>query len=902
MFPIKKTGIWFVSLLCLLVTILTPAALYAEHPVGQVRIGVLAKRGYEKALEKWGPTAQYLTKEIPSQYFTIVPLDFEEIETSVIKAEVDFLVTNSAYYVLLEENHGLSRIATLRNRWNGQGYQIFGGVIITRSDNDTINNIFDLKGKIFMAVDPHSFGGWLMARFEFHKNGIDTDKKFKALLFGTTHDKVVFAVRNKTVDAGTVRTDTLERMAAEGMIDLKDIKIIQPKPTSNSFPFLRSTELYPEWPFAKLSHTPNELAEQVTIALLNMPAQSPAATAAGIAGWTIPLDYRPVHHLMRELKIGPYKYRDKITLIDMAREYLGWIIAAVLLLIFMTGISLYVSILNKKLKTARLKVEKANDELEDKVKNRTKELLESERKYKIVADNTYNWEFWLNPEREFVYCSPSCIQITGYDSNAFINNPELLLSLVHPDDIALSNKHREDEKAYQKTERIEFRIIDASGNEHWVEHVCKPIFIQGEYLGCRASNRDITSNKLMDNKLKLQLEFEKLCSELSGEFVNLPLDGINSAIEKCLLKVVQFVNVDWGGIIQIKENQLVVTHSVGVSEASLLKNIEIDDVLPWISGRIKAGETLIFKRLPDDLPKEAFIDTNFIIQERLLSNIMTPLNPDGQLIGSIAFSSFSRYIDWSTEIGGRLRLVGEILGHAILRQKNAEKNRKLQEQLWQTQKMEAIGILAGGIAHDFNNILSSIFGFTELSQIGLKKGEDIKAFLERIMDVGMRARELVQHLLTFSRRAEVTRAPVDLLPMVKESLKFIRATLPSTIEIRQDIQDVRQTVMADQIQIHQILMNLFTNAGHAMREKGGILNVGFEEYSLETDVDQFKGLKKGRYIKISVCDTGYGIPKNILNKIFDPFFTTKKRGEGTGMGLFYRSWNRTRHGRRYFCL
>ena len=878
---------YFVSLLCLFL-LLASSTLLADSSLEQVKIGVLAKRGSERAMEKWGLTAQYLTKEIPGSHFVIVPLDFEGVHTCVINGEIDFLITNSGYYVLLEENHGLSRIATMRNRWHHNGYQIFGSVIFTQADNHSINEFKDLKNKIFMAVDPKSFGGWLMARFAFHKAGIKPETYFKTLDFAGTHDKVVFAVRDKIVNAGTVRTDTLERMAAEGKINLQDFKILEPKPKNNTFPFFRSTDLYPEWPFAKLSHTSNELAEQVTIVLLNMPSQSPAAIASRITGWTVPLDYRPVDKLMKELEIGRYQDLKKITLIDIIRQYWKWIIISLLLISAIISASLYVIILNKNLRVTRSELEKTNDKLESKVTKRTAELMKSERKYRIVADNTYDWELWKNPKGEFVYCSPSCKTITGYDQSSFIQNPELMLSIVHPDDSQMLKTHQKLEKAQKTTQKIEFRIVDASGNQRWIEHICKPIFDQDEYLGWRASNRDITSKKITELRLREQLEFERLLSELSAEFVNLPVDKLDSEIEKWLLRLVKFFKIDRAALVLIQEDndRLITTHSAGVGGKPLLKPIEIDQELPWLSEQIKNGAALAFNNLPNDLPKEAAADRPFIVRKGLLSNFITPLKAEGILIGSIALSSFSKNVNWSKELVARLRLAGEVFANAIIRQMNAEKNKSLQEQLRQTQKMEAIGTLAGGIAHDFNNILFSIFGFTELAQIGLEKGKDVKAHLEKVIGAGLRAKDLVDHLLTFSRKTMITREPMLLLPLIKESVKFIRASLPTTIKIKKNIKSVSSRVKADPTQIHQVLMNLFTNAGHAMKKHGGILTVGFEECTVESaDQALFKGIKKGVYNKISVSDTGYGMSKEIKDKIFDPFFTTKKTGEGTGMGL-----------------
>ena len=210
----------------------------------------------------------------------------------------------------------------------------------------------------------------------------------------------------------------------------------------------------------------------------------------------------------------------------------------------------------------------------------------------------------------------------------------------------------------------------------------------------------------------------------------------------------------------------------------------------------------------------------------------------------------------------------------------------LQAQLRQSQKMEAIGTLAGGIAHDFNNILGAIMGYTELALMELSDGEPLRDHLEQVRNASRRAKDLVAHILAFSRQSELTKKPLDVSPIIKEALKMLRASLPTTIEIRQNIASGLGRIMADPTQIHQVLMNLSTNAAHAMGERGGILEVGLSRVFLQ---DEFilKGyhLSHGEYLCLSVRDTGLGMEEVVLNRIFDPFFTTKKRGVGTGMGL-----------------
>jgi len=222
----------------------------------------------------------------------------------------------------------------------------------------------------------------------------------------------------------------------------------------------------------------------------------------------------------------------------------------------------------------------------------------------------------------------------------------------------------------------------------------------------------------------------------------------------------------------------------------------------------------------------------------------------------------------------------------ISERKRAEREKlRLENQLQQAQKMEAIGTLAGGIAHDFNNILAAVIGYAELAMIDAENDTELYSRLQEILQAGKRAKDLVKQILAFSRQAEHERKPVQVKAIGDEVLKLLRASLPTTIEIHQDFQS-DSLIMADPTQIHQILLNLCTNAGHAMREKGGILEVKLEDVELDAEfVDDRLDLKPGKYLELTVSDSGSGIPKQILDRIFDPFFTTKEKGEGTGMGL-----------------
>jgi PAS domain S-box-containing protein len=359
----------------------------------------------------------------------------------------------------------------------------------------------------------------------------------------------------------------------------------------------------------------------------------------------------------------------------------------------------------------QLKLEIVERRLAEKV------LRESKERYRMVADFTYDWEYWLSPDQDLLYCSPACERITGYRAEEFEKDPDLLLAITHPDDRHRIGRYIDDTTSPDhESDEMEFRIVTRSGEVRWIAHVCRRVHSrEGASMGRRASNRDITKRKRAE---------------------------------------------------QEKE--------------------------------------------------------------------------------------------------------------------------ELEMQLRQAQKMEAIATLAGGIAHDFNNILAIIMGNAEITKLKLTEDSPAKKDIDIVLKAAHRGRDLVNQIVTFSRMIEQKPKPLQIIPLIKQVMKLFRAILPSSVEIRQEIELALgdDLILADSTQIHQLVMNLVTNAAHAMREQGGMLTVTLSCVDFDSgDTGKAEKHSPGKFLKLTVEDTGHGMDRATIERIFDPYFTTKSPGEGTGLGL-----------------
>lgn len=458
-------------------------------------------------------------------------------------------------------------------------------------------------------------------------------------------------------------------------------------------------------------------------------------------------------------------------------------------------------------------------------------LRQSEERYRIVADFNYDWEYWVGPTGELHYVSPSCKRITGYRVDEFMHNPELLSLIVHKEDRAAVEKHlQSDYNDRIEVDTIDFRIVTQSNEIKWINHYCRSVYSEdGNYLGRRASNRDITERKEIEDEVRLHHE----------RFLTV-LDSIDAAIYVADLETYEVLFMN---------KHMIETYGQDMTGSICWKAIRrLSGPCDWC-GR-------------DNFDKEGDSEPGV--------HVWQEQNP----FTKRWYVNHDRVIKWTDGRMARLQIATDITDL-----------KKMEAELRQAHKMEAIGTLAGGIAHDFNNILSSIIGFTELALDDVHKGTLLEDNLQQVYTAGKRAKDLVKQILAFARQSDEQVKPIQVSIIAKEALKLIRSSIPATIQIQQRIQS-DSLIMGTPSQVHQLVMNLCTNAAHAMDKDGGLLSVGLTDVHLSDRDSKAHGyLDPGDYLKLSVSDTGTGIPTEILDSIFEPFFTTKGPGEGTGMGL-----------------
>ncbi len=490
-------------------------------------------------------------------------------------------------------------------------------------------------------------------------------------------------------------------------------------------------------------------------------------------------------------------------------------------------------------KTAEL--QRTNRRLEQEIAERKRaelELREREKQYRLVADQVSDniWILRLS-DLKMEYSSPSVEKILGYRPEEMLNLPTE--RLLPPESRELISRIIEEEVLNEgesglepdRARVFELEQIRKDGQRAWTEITAS--FLRDEegkpdrVLGV---TRDVTERKRAEEALRASEEKYRLVVENTIDGVFIAQDG-----------VMKFANP-------------VVSAITGYGPEEL--------------ARVPFSQIMH----PEDRERAMDVHRKRLAGEELAA---------AYTFRVIAKGGEQKWV----EVGGTsITWEGRPATLSFVRDITERKN--LESQLRETQKMEAIGTLAGGIAHDFNNILQIILGYTELARQETFEDDSLQAILREVINAGKRGRDLAGKILTFSRHADQEAKNVELVSIVREALQFLRASLPTTIQLREDLRVESGMVSGDPTGIYQILINLCTNAGHAMIEHGGELVVGLSQQDLDADAAAlFPELKPGAYLTLTVSDTGHGMDSSTRNRIFEPFFTTKGQGEGTGMGL-----------------
>ena len=486
-------------------------------------------------------------------------------------------------------------------------------------------------------------------------------------------------------------------------------------------------------------------------------------------------------------------------------------------------------------------IRKINESLETRIEERTRKLKESERRYRSVIEASPDNIVITDMKGRILMVSAAGMAMFGYDRE------EEGLGHLFTEFIALEDRDRALSNATHRFQGVtlaplEYRGLRKDGSSFDIE--VNRNFIQGDD-GQPTSvvfvARDITNRKQAEKEL---IEYSQRLSlaTTSGKL----------AIW------------DWN----VKDNIMLWDNRMfelyGINRDTFHSNIEA-----WISSLHPEDKQRAIAESNSALAGKNDFNTSFRV-----------LHPDG----TMKYLKANAIVIRDNE-GKAIRMIG--INRDITEQVLAKEAKKsLEDQLKHAQKLEAIGTLAGGIAHDFNNILGAILGYAEMAREDCPPESIMASDLDQVILASNRAKDLVKQILAFSRQTENKKVPLQPAIIIRETIKLLRSTLPTTVDIQQEIEEEADFVLADPTQIHQILMNLCTNAFHAMEQTGGRLSISLKSKCLlSPDLIGHSYIQPGKFVELSVKDSGSGIPQKIQRRIFDPYFTTKETGKGTGMGL-----------------
>ncbi len=519
-----------------------------------------------------------------------------------------------------------------------------------------------------------------------------------------------------------------------------------------------------------------------------------------------------------------------------------------------------------------------------------KKIQESEERFRSLSSNSPDIIYTIGIDGAFTYVNPAWERILGHPTEEVIGH--FFIEFVKPEEIPRYKEIFKETRDQKKTVRdLTGTILHQNGSERYFSLSAAPnLDAEGKVIGLVGTFKDITDRQLAEEALQYRVELEKLITSISTHFINLASEDINPEISLALKQIGNFARTDRSFIFRfidsgsrVEKTHLWCAEGLPGSQDMLAESSLPD--LPWFYNIIKRQEVV---SIPDvaQLPPEAEAEKSAFSSRGLKSLLCVPMVYGGNLIGFLGFDSAGEKRDWPNEIVTLLTIIGEIFAHALERLWVEEEKKKLEDQLRQSQKMEAIGRLAGGVAHDFNNMLTGIIGYADLILLSLNRDHPLIGKVEEIKKAGKRAASLTQQLLAFSRKQMLQPKVLDLNLIVNDLKKMLQRLIGEDIELETHLESGLFRVKVDPNQMGQVLMNLVVNARDAM-VRGGKITIETANVVLDQAYARKKGvsLQPGPYVLLEVRDTGTGMDLETRSHLFEPFFTTKELGKGTGLGL-----------------
>ncbi len=509
---------------------------------------------------------------------------------------------------------------------------------------------------------------------------------------------------------------------------------------------------------------------------------------------------------------------------------------------------------------------------------------QAEQRFSALAERGRDAICEMSLDGKLLYASPNAARLVGMQGHEIpVDDP---LSLVHPEDQPGLVSAGERLGRGQLDGVLCWRARHVDGSWRWLE---------ASVQGFRSSEgqdrivlviRDVTEQQEHRAELERQLEAERRVAEFSRRFIDSSAAEIDEAIHGGLEAAAGLAGADRAYLIAPGSEgpRSFDWHAPEVEPRAFPLGDSSADERSFVQGILERGEVVRLRRL-SELPEEAALVRRRLAERGVRSYLALPIRAGGRLIGVLGFHCLHAERDWSAQQITLLRLVGEVFTSALRRRRTEERLRRSQQQLLQSQKLEAIGTLAGGIAHDFNNQLTVILGNARYARRHAGSAGELAEVLDDLERAAEHCADLTRSLLAFSRRAPISPRPLDLSQTLSDTLELLRPIIPSSVELVASGPERSCQVEADPTQLQQVLVNLAVNARDAMPD-GGRLEISARERRLnEREAGRLGLFAAGDYVELCVSDSGCGIDEGVRQRIFEPFFTTKAPGEGTGLGL-----------------